>query len=133
MRTQLQFTSTAFPPYPGEEEMINPGIWGKRLAEFIVSRLPDHGVVTDAFYAEDWGWEIPVRNEAFPIFIGCGNQTAPGGTEFLCFIEPSKPEIRKGFFKKISTVADVERVAQALERALRSHPEIMDLQWVEGP
>jgi hypothetical protein len=131
MHTLLQFTSTAFPPYPGGEEMINPGIWGKRLAEFIVSRLPDHGVVTDEFYTEDWGWEIPVRNEAFPIFIGCSNQSAPGGTEFLCFIDPSKPEIRNGFFKRISTVADIERVAQALERTLRSHPDTKDLQWLE--
>ena len=129
MRTHVQFTSDAFPPYPGEEEQINPGIWGKRLAEFIVSKLPDFGVTPEEFYAEDWGWEIPLKNEAFPMFIGCGNQISDGGNEFLCFIDPSKPEIRRGLFKKISTVSDVERVADALDQILRSHPGIRDLEW----
>jgi hypothetical protein len=79
MQTSVEFTADAFPPYPRESEQINPGIWGKRLAEFIASKLPDYGVHTDEFYSEDWGWEIPVKNAAFPIYIGCGNQTEPGG------------------------------------------------------
>jgi hypothetical protein len=129
MRTHVEFISNAFPPYPGEDEEINPGIWGKRLAEFIASKLPGHGIETGEFYSEDWGWEIPIKNEAFPIFIGCGNQTEPGGTNFLCFINPSKPEVRKGLFKKVSTVADVGRVADALDTILRSHPDIKELHW----
>lgn len=132
MRTQVQFTSDAFPAYPGEDEQINPGIWGKRLAEFIVSELTRHGIATGEIYAEDWGWEIPVNNSAFPIFIGCGNQAAPGGTEFLCFIEPSKPTVRKGLFRKVDTVADVSRVADALDKILSGHSGIKDLLWVEG-
>jgi hypothetical protein len=129
MQTSVEFTSDAFPPYPGEEDTINPGIWGKRLAEFIVSQLPDHGVLTGDFHSEDWGWEIPVRNEAFPIFIRCGNQTDSRGNRFLCSIDPSKPEVRKGLFKKVSTLKDVERVAAALDKVLKSHPAIRDLQW----
>jgi hypothetical protein len=35
MKTHVEFVSNAFPAYPGEEDEINPGIWGKRLAEFI--------------------------------------------------------------------------------------------------
>lgn len=131
LRTQVQFVSDAFPSYPGEDEQINPGIWGKRLAEFIVSELPSYGIETSEIYAEDWGWEIPVNNSAFPIFIGCSNQTDPGGTHFLCFIEPSKPEVRKGLFKKINTVADVSRVSDALDKILRGHPGIKELLWVE--
>jgi len=34
MRTHVEFTSTAFPAYPGEDQEINSGIFGKRLAEF---------------------------------------------------------------------------------------------------
>ena len=33
MKTQVEFRSDKFPPYEGEEEQINPGLWGKRLAE----------------------------------------------------------------------------------------------------
>jgi hypothetical protein len=52
-------------------------MWGKRLAEFLASQLPEHGVATGQFHREDWGWEIPVENDAFPMFIGCSNQLEP--------------------------------------------------------
>ncbi len=133
MRTKVEFDSDAFPPYPGEDEEVNPNIWGKRLAEFIAAKLSEQGIETGEFYPEDWGWEIPVKNEAFPIFIGCGNQIDPGGTRFLCFIDPSKPEIRRGLFKKVNTVADIEKVSHALDIILRSHPAIKSLQWHTEP
>ena len=133
MRTNVEFTSDSFPPYPGEDEEINPGIWGKRLAEFIVSKLPEHGIITDEFYTEDWGWEIPVKNAAFPIFIGCSNAAERGGNKFTCFIDPCRLTIRRGLlFRKISTVVDVARVADALDGILRSHPDINELSWRNG-
>ena len=132
MRTQFQFISDDFPPYPGEDDEINPGIWGKRLAEYIVSNLAQLGVETDEIYAEDWGWEIPVPNAAFPIFIGCGNQTEPGSNKYLCLIEPSKPKVRVGLFKKVSTEADVSRVADALDSIFATHPGVRDFAWVQN-
>lgn len=39
MRTQVTFRSHKFPPYAGEEEQINPGLWGKRLAEYVSYNL----------------------------------------------------------------------------------------------
>ena len=128
MRTQVQFRSDAFPAYPEEDELINPDRWGKRLAEFLAAKLPEHGVKVGPIYAEDWGWGIPIENEAFAMFVGCGNVTWEGNT-FACSIEPSKPEVRKGLFRKVRTVEDVERVAAALDRILRGHPEIRDVSW----
>ncbi len=130
MRTLCQFVSDNFPPYAGEEDEINPGIWGKRLAEFIVDNLAQIGIETDEIYAEDWGWEIPVRNASFPIFIGCGNQADPGGNEFLCFIEPSRPKVRVGLFKKVSTESDVSNVADALDSIFSAHSQIREFSWV---
>jgi hypothetical protein len=128
----VEFDSDDFPSYPGEEEEINPGIWGKRLAEYLVAKLPEHGVIPGEFYNEDWGVEIPIENDAFPMFIGCSNQSDPGGTRSLCFIDPSKPTIRKGFFKKMSTVADIERVANALDKVLKGHPGIRHVVWSDA-
>ncbi len=34
MLTHMEFRSDRFPPYEGEEQQVNPGLWGKRLAEF---------------------------------------------------------------------------------------------------
>src|SRR5215207_7134056 len=107
MRTLVQFRSDAFPAYPGEDELINPERWGKRLAEFLAAKLPEHGVKVGPIYAEDWGWGIPIENEAFPMFVGCGNVTWEGNM-FACSIWPSKREVRKGLFRKVSTIKDLE-------------------------
>ena len=129
MRTHVQFVSEAFPPYAGEQDDINPGIWGKRLAEFLASQLPKHGVTTGQFHREDWGWEIPIGNHAFPMFVGCSNQLEPNGNVFLCFINPSRPRIRKGPFRTVDATKDIERVADALNAILEGNPEIRELRW----
>jgi hypothetical protein len=128
MRTHLEFRSTAFPPYEGEEEQINPGRYGRRLAEFLQSQLAEQGFDTEEPYSEDWGWAVPIANQTFALWIGCGNyEEYPDG--FLCFIEPSKPVIRRWLFRKIDTTATVERVAAALEKALTAKDDVRDLKW----
>ncbi len=128
MRTHVEFRSAKFPAYPGEEEQVNPGLWGKRLAEYLHSQLTENGVALGEIYAEDWGWAIPLKHEAFPMWVGCGRyQEYDDG--YLVFIEPSKPAIRKGLFRKIDTAADVERIAAILDRILSTDPEIWDLRW----
>jgi len=129
MKTQLEFRSTKFPPYEGEQEQINPGLWGKRLAEYLRQKLPGQGIETGEIYSEDWGWAVPVKNETFALWIGCGHQDGDDD-EFLCFIEPSKPVIRK-LFKKIDTTEAVAHLAKALDAILTSDPDIRDLRWVE--
>src|SRR5215475_11130701 len=74
MKTEVEFRSSKFPAYDGEEELINPGRWGKRLAEYLVQKLSEKGVVTKPIIAEDWGWYIPIRNEGFRLAICCGHQ-----------------------------------------------------------
>lgn len=130
MRSHVEFRSKKFPPYEGEEEQINPGLWGKRLAEYLQPKLREHGIAAGEFYSEDWGWAIPIENAAFRMWIGCGHQYEPNDA-FLVFIEPSKPQIRKGLFKKIDTRADVERVAEALDKILRADNDILEIRWTE--
>ncbi|MGZ8898873.1 MAG: hypothetical protein ACXW3Z_02155 [Limisphaerales bacterium] len=131
MRSHVEFRSNKFPPYEGEEDQINPGLWGKRLAEYLQPKLREHGIKAGEFYSEDWGWAIPVEHDAFPIWIGCGHQYEPDDA-FLIFIEPSKPQIRQGLFKKVDTRADVERVASALDRILRADPDIREIHWTDS-
>ncbi len=113
MRSHVELRSSQFGPYDGEDAEVNPGRYGKRLAEYLHARLPEQGVEVGEIYSEDWGWVVPVKHEAFPLWVGCGNYDEyPDG--FLCFIEPSTPALRRGLFKKIDTTVDVGRVAAAL-------------------
>jgi hypothetical protein len=68
--THVEFRSDRFPPYDGEEEQVNPGLWGKRLAEFLREGLRTAGIATEDPFAEDWGWVLPAVNETFPLWIG---------------------------------------------------------------
>ena len=127
MRTHLEFRSTAFPAYPGEDDEINPGRHGRRLADFIVKGLSGRGFEVSGMCAEDWGWRIDLRNDDFPLWIGCGNyEEYDDGV--LCFIEPAQPFVRR-WFKSIATSDTVERLAAALEQIILNGGDARDLRW----
>lgn len=126
MRTHFEFRSTEFPAYP-EEEVINPGRFGKRLAEFLAAELPWAGFEIANVSAEDWGWRIDLNHDAFPLWIGCGNYEEHEDG-FLCFIEPSKPYVRR-FLRRISTTSIVDRLAATLDDIVRGSDKALQLRW----
>jgi len=129
MKTQVAFRSKNFPRYNGEEEQINPGLWGKRLAEYLVDKLKPLGIETEEIIAEDWGWYIPIKNEGFRLAICCGHQNVDDD-ELLCFTDPATPIIRK-LFKKIDATYELTRVVTAMGNILSSDPGITDIEWIE--
>jgi hypothetical protein len=127
MRTHAEFASTEFPAMPGEEEEINPGCFGRRLAEFVAAGLPAHGFKSKGMGPEDWGWRVDLENAAFPLWVGCGNyRDIDNG--FLVFIDPSEPSITK-WFKKIQTEPTIERLAGALEALLQQSGKVTRFRW----
>ena len=130
MKTQVEFRSDKFPPYDGEEHEINPGLWGKRLAEYLVQHLTAKGVQTDNFYVEDWGCLIPVKNDEFRSYVACGHQDGDDD-EFLVFVKPHQPTIRK-WFRKIDTTQQVRRVCQVLSSILSTDPDIREIRWLDS-
>ena len=86
-----RFKSNSFPKYPNEDnEIINPGCWGKRLAEWIQLKLPEKGIQTGEIMAEDWGWVVELDTSDFISFIGCG-VSDESDEEFVAFIEVKCP------------------------------------------
>jgi hypothetical protein len=144
VKTHVEFSSDAFPALPGEEAQINPGRWGRLLADYLRAELSARGFRGKAPYCEDWGWAVPIENAGFPLWIGCGNledgatfgvaapAPAPSHDQFVCFIEPSKPSVRR-LFRRIDTAARVEALAGALDASLRQHPSIRDIRWLDHP
>ena len=66
MKTHLEFTSTAFPAYPGEDKDINPGIFGKRLAEFLAEGLRKKGL--QAILRDGLPLMLYLRLSSYPIW-----------------------------------------------------------------
>ncbi len=73
MKTRVEFRSAKFPAYEKEEDGINPGLWGKRLAEYLSTKLREKGLAVGNIYAEDWGWAIPIEGQPIKMWIGCSN------------------------------------------------------------
>jgi hypothetical protein len=127
MNTHVEFRSDQFPPYDGENEVVNPGRYGRRLAEFLMDGLRREGFEVRNLQNEDWGWVINLENKEFPLWIGCGNydEYADG---FVCFIEPHQAVIRR-LFKRIDTTKIVASVRDALDLILKSNPSVRDVRW----
>jgi hypothetical protein len=127
MKTFAEFRSSKFPPYDGEEEQINPGLWGKRLAEYLVANLPEHGLIADEPIAEDWGWYIPIKVDGADLALCCGHQYGEED-EFLCFTDPQQPVTRK-LFKKVDVTAQLTRLVGAVDAILSADPDIWEVSW----
>ena len=129
MKTFVEFRSNKFPPYEGEEEQINPGLWGKRLAEYFVHKLAEKGIETERIVAEDWGWYVQLKNQGFRLAVCCGHQNGDDD-EFLCFTDPSTPIVKK-LFTKIDITEQLTRLTEAMQQILASDPDIREVVWKE--
>jgi hypothetical protein len=127
MKTYVEFRADQFVACKSEDCEINPGRHGKRLAEFLAAGLRARGFQTTELTPEDWGWVIPVENDDFKLWIGCGNNEEHLDG-FLCFIEPHTPVIRN-LFKKIDTRVRVGAVQQAMDATLSESVGIRDKKW----
>lgn len=128
MKVDAEFTSDLFPAEPGEEELINPGRFGKRLAQFLADGFRARGFQIDEPGTEDWGWYIGIGGLKVPFMIGAGNLDDETNV-FRVFIDPSTPIVKKFPLQKIDISADLDRVSAALAEILESEPGIYDLTW----
>ena len=129
MKTFVEFRSKKFPPYSGEEEEINPGLWGKRLAEYFVERLPAHGIEPEDIIPEDWGWLVPIRSDGARHALCCGHQYGDDD-EFLCFTDPQQPITRR-LFKKVDATSELTHLISAVDKILAEDTEVSDIVWRE--
>jgi hypothetical protein len=150
MRTDLDFRSRKFPSYRTESEGVNwESVWGKRVAEYLSERLPQHGFEVKDIYAEDWGWCVEIDNPEFSTWLGCSSlgvedededededeENPDALTGFVVHLHPDKPVIRK-LFKKIDTTSTMERLADAVQKIFWSDAEVIKPRWLgadDGP
>ncbi|WP_435263302.1 hypothetical protein [Tenacibaculum sp. nBUS_03] len=122
MKTDIQIKTDLFPAYLDEENEINPGRFGKKLAEFIKKNLEENGVQVADLYPTDYAYEIRLDQFKFSVYISAGN--IDGETDlFLVSLEPRKEFIRK-FFKKIPTVETIEPIYNLMMDSFRGNSDI---------
>jgi hypothetical protein len=70
----LMFLSAQFAAIPGEDELTNPGVFGRQLADWVAAELPPLGfTLTGPALPEDFGWCVPVAAEECELYVACAN------------------------------------------------------------
>jgi hypothetical protein len=127
MQTYVEFRSDRFPACDREEYQTSFGVWGKRLADFLRDSLRAEGFETEDPYAEDWGWNVPIVNDKFRLWVGCSNyKEYPDG--FCCYIEPHTAFVRR-FFRKVDTRERITELQRALDKVLAETAGITAKRW----
>lgn len=122
METELYIKSELFPSYPGEEDDINPGRFGKRLAEFTKSLLIEESIDVSDLYSTDYSYELRLDQFKFSVYISTGNIDGEKN-EFLISISP-KEEFKRKLFKKISTKETINKIYSILKQGIIDNPKI---------
>ena len=100
----IHIRSAKFPILSGEqEELVNDGMYGKSLANYLQERLTELGYVVPFVCCEDWGWWVELKSAPFTfgvcIYSALGDN---GPTEFVCTDGATGP--RKWSWRKLRFV-----------------------------
>jgi hypothetical protein len=129
------FKSSKFEIEPGEDEEINPGIYGRQLARWLKARLEEKGYSVEDIINEDWGRCLMCSRDPFMLWVGCGSVTdleTPQPVEVLprkedviwhCFAT-AEVFFWKRLFRRIDTAPAASKLYADLGEILRAEPEV---------
>lgn len=129
------FKSTLFDIEPGEDDEVNPRIYGRQLAEWLKQQLESLGYQIEPVIAEDWGRCLMCSRAPFMLWVGCGSDVdddelgpdAPPPSKenivWYCFPMAEVPIWRR-IFRKPNTAPSVEKLSNDLAEILQREPSV---------
>ncbi len=141
MDTGFRFWTDIFKPTPEEADEddpeINPGVYARELADFMIRKLGEKGVSVRHQIVEDWGHWLEVEHEGdFSLALSCSSidQFGSGAEpdyaderEHGIYVSPRTPFIRKWFFKKIEVEEGVARLGGLVWEILTAESALKDV------
>ena len=127
MNKFIHIRSPKFPILPGEkEELVNEGMYGKAVAEYLQAKLKERGYDVPFYCCEDWGWWVELKNApfAFGVCIYCGPER-DGPLDFFC--TDGAPGPKKWSWQKfqfVDTTSWVEKLHNDMVAIFGADPEI---------
>jgi hypothetical protein len=109
----IRVKSAKFPILPGEaDELVNEGMYGKALAEYLINRIEERGYEICGYCCEDWGWWIGLAG--FPFLFGIciyGRECDDGHLDL--YVTDGATQDRRWSWRKIRFVETGARAAAA--------------------
>jgi len=127
MDTFIHVRSAKFPILPGEEkELVNEGMYGKAVAEYLQAKLKDRGYNAPFYCCEDWGWWVELKDApfGFGVCIYCG-QKRDGLLDFFCTdgaVGRKKWSWKR--FRFVDTAPWAEKLHEDLVAIFHADPEV---------
>jgi hypothetical protein len=132
------FKSTLFEIEAGEDDEINPGIFGRQLARWLKTKLQGQGYVVEDIINEDWGRCLMCQRTPFWLWVGVGNlyegpfenppqpQSTPAKQDVVwhCFVATELAFFMRLFGKRAEVDAARARLDATVRGILESEPAI---------
>jgi len=129
------FKSSLFEIEPGEDDEINPGIYGRQLAQWMKQRLEAGGYTVEAVINEDWGRCLMCQRSPFSLWVGVSSvddEARAGGmiptkdaVVWHCFAVTEGGLRMRMFGKKNEIESARVKLDAALQSILRAEPGIL--------
>ncbi len=126
MHKEYHIRSAKFPLLPDEEaEVINPGTFGKALAEYLKTQLEAKGYEVPFICCEDFGWWTEVNLQPVSVGIACRrSHEDPGPCDFAVAIDSDEKRWSWRTFRKVDLSTQLEQLAEDLRAVFEHDPEI---------
>ena len=128
------FKSSLFEIEPGEDEEINPGIYGRQLASWLRQKLEAGGYSVEVIN-EDWGRCLMCQRSPFALWVGVGSVDDENRVDGMipmkdavvwhCFAVTEGGLRMRMFGKKNEIEMSRAKLDSALASILRAEPGIL--------
>jgi len=128
------FKSSLFEIEPGEDEEINPGIYGRQLAAWLRQKLEAGGYGVEVIN-EDWGRCLMCQRSPFALWVGVGSVDDENRVDGMiptkdavvwhCFAVTEGGLRMRMFGKKNEIEMSRAKLDSALASILRAEPQIL--------
>ena len=116
-----------FPILEGEEnEIVNPGTYGKSFAQFIKKSLIDEGYDVPFIVCEDWGWWVEIKLQTKSLGVACYREEDEElESDFTCTLSIDKNRIWSwSKLRFIDIGNDLTKINSTLKNAFESDNQI---------
>lgn len=104
-----------FPVAEGEsEKIVNEGMFGKLLCQYLEKRLPEGGIDVPFFVNEDWGWWVEVRKDDLKMGLRIYSDPDAEGDPERYAIMSSITDGKKWSWRRFRRLDVSDKVAQVM-------------------
>lgn len=113
----IEIHTQKFPILEGEEdELVNEGMYGKALCQYLQMELPKVGIEVPSYVCEDWGWWIDVKDNDFAMGLCVYSHSLVENQPEKYAIMSSITKGKKWSWSKWRTIDVTEQVTTIMDR-----------------